>query len=78
MQLGSDRVSLQVKGGRLTLGGVCDEQGSSDEFEQTLGNSGGQRILAYCSAWSHRVGQDLATKQYQQNLLSSFMDQTQF
>ena len=24
------------------------------EFEQTLGHSGGQRSLAYCSPWDHK------------------------
>ena len=33
------------------------------EFEQTLGDSGGQRSLACCSLWDHRVGQDIATEQ---------------
>ena len=33
------------------------------EFEQTPGNSGGQRWLACCSPWGNRVGHDLATKQ---------------
>ena len=27
------------------------------ESEQTLGDSGGQRRLACCSPWGHRVGQ---------------------
>ena len=30
------------------------------EFEQTLGDSGGQRSLACCSPWVGRVGQDSA------------------
>ena len=29
------------------------------EFEQTWGDSEGQRSLACCSPWGHRVGQDL-------------------
>ena len=32
------------------------------EFEQTLGNSGGQRRLACCSPWGHRVRHNLATE----------------
>ena len=33
------------------------------EFEQTLGDSEGQRSLACCSPWGHRVRHDLATEQ---------------
>ena len=33
------------------------------EFEQTLGNSGGQRGLACCSPRGYRVGHDLVSKQ---------------
>ena len=33
------------------------------DFEQTLGDSGGQRSLACYSAWGHRVRHDLATEQ---------------
>ena len=33
------------------------------EFEQTLGDSEGQRSLASCSPWGHRVRHDLATEQ---------------
>ena len=29
------------------------------ECEQTQGDSGGQRSLACCSSWGHRVGHDL-------------------
>ena len=32
------------------------------EFEQTLGNSEGQRSLVCCSPWVCRVGHDLATE----------------
>ena len=35
------------------------------EFEQTLGNSEGQRGLACCSPWSCRVRHELATEQRQ-------------
>ena len=33
------------------LGGITD---SMDEFEQTLGDSEGQRGLACCSPWGHK------------------------
>ena len=36
------------------------------EFEQTLGDSGGQEILACCSPWGRRVRHDLASEQQQQ------------
>ena len=39
------------------------EQLNGHEFEQTLGDSGGQRSLACCSPWGHRVGHGLVTKQ---------------
>ena len=32
------------------------------EFEQTPGDSGGQRSLACYSPWDHRVGHDLVTE----------------
>ena len=35
------------------------------EFEQTWGDSEGQRSLARCSPWGHRVGQDLVMEQQQ-------------
>ena len=44
-----------------------DHQLSGHKFEQTPGNSEGQRSLACCSPWGHRVGQDLATEQEQQS-----------
>ena len=38
------------------------------EFEQTLGDSGGQGSLACCRPWgSQRVRHDLATEQQQQS-----------
>ena len=37
------------------------------EFEQTLGDSGGQVRLACCSPWDHRVGHNLETEQQQSN-----------
>ena len=36
------------------------------EFEQTLGDSGGQRSLTCYSSWGCRVGYDLVTEQQQQ------------
>ena len=33
------------------------------EFEQALGDSEGQRSVACCSTWGHRVGYDLVTEQ---------------
>ena len=40
---------------------------SGHEFEQTLGDSGGQGSLVDYSPWGHkRVGHQLATKQQQQ------------
>ena len=33
------------------------------EFEQTLGDSGGQGSLACCRSWGHRVRHDLVTEQ---------------
>ena len=33
------------------------------EFEQTPGNSGGQRWLACCSPWGNRVRRDLVAKE---------------
>ena len=35
------------------------------EFEQTQGDSEGQRSLACCSPWGHRVRHDLVTEQWQ-------------
>ena len=34
------------------------------EFQQTPGDSGGQRSLASYSPWGRRVGHDLATEKY--------------
>ena len=42
-----------------------DEMVTWHEFEQNLGDSEGQRSLAGCSLWGHRVGHDLATEQEQ-------------
>ena len=43
---------------------------SEHEFEQTPGDSEGQRNLAYCSPWGcKRVRHDLATEQEQKILL---------
>ena len=41
------------------------------EFEQTLGDSEGQRSLACCSPSGHRVGRDLAIEQQQIHLLET-------
>ena len=35
------------------------------EFEQTLGDGEGQRSLACCSPWGHRVRHNLVTEQQQ-------------
>ena len=35
---------------------------NGQELEQTLGDSEGQRNLACCSPWDHRVGNDLPTE----------------
>ena len=42
------------------------------EFEQTPGDRGGQRRLACCSAWDHRVREDLAIEQQQIYILNVF------
>ena len=46
-------------------------QHNGHEFEQTLGDSGGQRSRACYSPWGHRVRHYLATEQQQEftNLL---------
>ena len=36
------------------------------EFEQTVGDSEGQRSLVCCSPWGHRIGHNSATEQHQQ------------
>ena len=41
------------------------------EFEQTLGDSGGQRSLVCCSPWGRRVGSDLATEQRSKSIQNS-------
>ena len=38
------------------------------EFEETPGDSDGQRSLVCCNSWSRRVGQDLATEQHYNNI----------
>ena len=38
---------------------------SGCEFEQTPGDSGGQRSLVCCSPWGHRFGHNLATEEQQ-------------
>ena len=42
------------------------------EFEQTEGESEGQRSLTCCSPWGRRVGQDLATEQQRHTTCSNF------
>ena len=49
------------KDGRQKEKGVAEDeivrnhhQLNGHEFEQTLGDSGGQRNLAYCSPWGHK------------------------
>ena len=42
------------------------------EFEQTLGVGDGQRSLACCSPWSHRVRHELVTEQQYSSILSMF------
>ena len=37
------------------------------EFEQTLGDSEGQRSLMCCSPWDRRIRHDLQTKQQDEN-----------
>ena len=41
---------------------------NGDEFEQTLGDSGGQGSLACCSPCGCRVRHNLATEQQQQEI----------
>ena len=41
------------------------------EFEQTPGDSGGQKSLACCSSWGRRVRHDLATEQQQSQKIES-------
>ena len=48
------------------------------EFEQTLGDSEGQRSLACCSPWGHKVGHNLATEQTTRYLLNEKVDGEQF
>ena len=48
---------------------ICSLQIQSHEFEQALGNSGGQRSLACCSPWGcNESRHDLVTEQQQYNL----------
>ena len=41
------------------------------EFEQTPGDSGGQKSLACCSSWGRRVRHNLATEQQQSQKIES-------
>ena len=43
------------------LDGITDFNGH--EFEQTQGDSDGQRSLVRCSSWGRRVGHDVVTEQ---------------
>ena len=43
-------------------------QFNGHEFEETPGDSDGQRSLVCCNSWSRRVGQDLATEQHNNNI----------
>ena len=45
------------------LDGITDFNGH--EFEQTQGDSDGQRSLVRCSSWGRRVGHDVVTEQQQ-------------
>ena len=38
---------------------------SGQEFKQSPGNTGGQRSLACCTSWGHRVRHNLATEEQQ-------------
>ena len=67
---GIKRVSTRYPPGEQTLGhearkGEMKDQ-TKQEFEQTLGDSGGpistMRSLACCSPWGRRVGYDLVTE----------------
>ena len=43
----------------------CHHWHNGHEFEQTMGENGGQRSLVCCSPWGHIVRHDLATEQQQ-------------
>ena len=45
------------------------------EFEQTPGDSEGQRSLVCCGPWGSRVGHDLSTEQQQQCILATQQQQ---
>ena len=47
------------------------------EYEQTLGDSEGQRNLKHYSPWGHRVRLDLVTEQQQNNFINTFVSITQ-
>ena len=42
------------------------------EFEQAPGDSEGQRNLACCGPWGHRIGHDLVTEQWTTNSADLF------
>ena len=43
------------------------------EVEQILGDNGGQRNLAHCSSWTHRVKPNLVTEKQQHQIYLSFI-----
>ena len=48
------------------------------EFEQTLGDSGGQASLVCCSPWGHRVGHNIAAEQQQNARQESHTDRSKY
>ena len=46
---------------------------SRQEFKQSPGNTGGQRSLACCTSWDHRVRHNLATEEQQYIDMISFI-----
>ena len=57
---------------------VLHHQFNRHEFEQTLGDGEGQRSLVCCGPWGGRVGHDWATKQQQQQVLTSVFRKLKF
>ena len=54
------KIEGERKRGRQMVG--WHQQLNGHEFEQTPGDSEGQRSLASCSPWGHRVRHNLATE----------------
>ena len=52
--------------------------GHNMRFEQTPGDSEGQRSLACCNSWDLRVGQELATEQQQPMLCSKYSNRKKY